>query len=361
MMAGRAPVALISKLLVGVFFLLQPLTKNTIPYERGFGAQIDEKSTLYKYNILQNFCFSQQQWSELQPSLPLLIQYQELIKLTGINQKTSLSEVKNIYLPLCQFIFSYFRTQLFTPPTPLNRSKKIPLIIGIAGSVAVGKSTLARILKVLLERQTMLKVDLVTTDGFIYPLDTLKQKKLLPKKGFPQSYDIGLLLHFLKRIQSGERSIPIPIYSHVTYDRIPNKVQVIDQPNILILEGLNVLQKNNFRSNCFPGFFISHFLDFSIYLDSRTENIRQWYLERFMTFYQHAFRNPKSYFHDYAKLSFNQALNSANYIWKETNEVNLENNIKPTKKYADIILKKKLDHTIHEVELQHFAANPLTS
>ena len=361
MTPDRAPVALISKLLVGVFFLLQPLTKNTIPYDIGFGNQLNENPDLYKYNTLQNFCFSQQEWAELQPSLPLLIQYQELVKLTGINQKTSLSEVKNIYLPLCQFIFSYFKTQLFSPPTPLNRTKNKPLIIGIAGSVAVGKSTLARILKVLLERQTMLKVDLVTTDGFLYPLDTLKQKELLPKKGFPQSYDIGLLLYFLKRIQSGERSIPIPTYSHVTYDRIPDKVQVIDQPNILILEGLNVLQKNNFTSNCFPGFFISQFLDFSIYLDSHTENIRQWYIERFMTFYQHAFKNPKSYFHHYAKLSFDQALNSANHIWKETNEVNLENNIKPTQQYADIILKKKLDHTIHEVELQRFATNPLIS
>lgn len=298
--------------------------------------------------------FNRAQWAELRKSVPLKLTEQDLKPLLGINEELSLDEVSTIYLPLARLI-NYYIEENLRRQTVLNRflggkNPTVPYIISIAGSVAVGKSTSARILQSLLSQWPDLrKVDLITTDGFLYPLATLQQKDLMQKKGFPVSYDTPKLIQFLADIKSAKRHVRAPIYSHLTYDIIPNEFDIVDQPAILILEGLNVLQSDSGKSG---QMFVSDFVDFSIYVDAEETLLKQWYIHRFLKFRQSAFQDPDSYFKHYAKLSEQEAIMTASRIWDDINGLNLKQNILPTRERANLILTKGADHAVEWVKLR---------
>ncbi|MBN6077867.1 type I pantothenate kinase [Aggregatibacter actinomycetemcomitans] len=298
--------------------------------------------------------FNRQRWAELRKSVPLKLTEQDLKPLLGINEALSLDEVRTIYLPLTRLI-NYYIDENIRRQDVLHRflggqSPKVPYIISIAGSVAVGKSTSARILQSLLSHWPQeRKVDLITTDGFLHPLSYLQQHNLLHKKGFPISYNTSKLIHFLADIKSGKPNVSAPIYSHLTYDIIPDQFNVIDQPDILILEGLNVLQPNKNQAN---ELFVSDFVDFSIYVDAEETLLKEWYIRRFLKFRQSAFSNPNSYFKHYANLSEQEAIDTAGKIWDEINGLNLKENILPTRERANLILKKGANHEVELVKLR---------
>ena len=296
--------------------------------------------------------FNRSQWAGLRKSVPLTLTEQDLKPLLGINEELSLDEVSTIYLPLVRLI-NYYIEENLRRQTVLNRflggqHPKVPYIISIAGSVAVGKSTSARILQSLLSTWPLArKVDLITTDGFLYPLSVLQEKNLLQKKGFPVSYDTPKLIQFLADVKSGKPNVKAPIYSHLTYDIVPNRFNTVDQPDILILEGLNVLQTGNKAKT-----FVSDFVDFSIYVDADEALLQEWYIRRFLKFRQSAFSNPHSYFKHYATLSKSQAVTTAAHIWDTINGLNLRQNILPTRERANLILHKGADHAVQEVKLR---------
>lgn len=298
--------------------------------------------------------FDRQRWAELRKSVPLTLTEQDLKPLLGINEELSLDEVRTIYLPLVRLI-NYYIDENIRRQNVLRRflggqNTKVPYIISIAGSVAVGKSTSARILQSLLSHwPQQRKVDLITTDGFLHPLAYLQEHNLLHKKGFPISYNTPKLIRFLADIKSGKPNVTAPIYSHLTYDIIPNQFNVIDQPDILILEGLNVLQPNRNQSN---ELFVSDFVDFSIYVDAEEDLLKEWYIRRFLKFRQSAFTDPNSYFKHYANLSEQEAVTTAGKIWDEINGLNLKENILPTRERADLILKKGTNHEVELVTLR---------
>lgn len=298
--------------------------------------------------------FSREQWADLRKSVPLKLTEQDLKPLLGFNEALSLSEVSTIYLPLTRLI-NYYIEENLRRQTVLNRflgvqNPKVPYIIGIAGSVAVGKSTSARILQSLLSHwPNERKVDLITTDGFLHPLQKLKQDNLLHKKGFPVSYDTAKLIRFLAEIKSGKEKVQAPIYSHLTYDIVPHEFTEIKQPDILILEGLNVLQTAGNNSN---QTFVSDFVDFSIYVDAQEVLLKEWYIKRFLKFRQSAFSDPNSYFKHYAKLSEQEAIATAASIWENINGLNLRENILPTRERADLILTKGADHAVELIKLR---------
>ncbi|NBH76457.1 type I pantothenate kinase [Rodentibacter pneumotropicus] len=298
--------------------------------------------------------FSREQWANLRKSVPLKLTEQDLKPLLGFNEELSLDEVSTIYLPLTRLI-NYYIDENLRRQTVLNRflsgqSPKVPYIISIAGSVAVGKSTSARILQSLLSHwPNERKVDLITTDGFLYPLEKLKQDNLLQKKGFPVSYDTAKLIRFLAEIKSGNKNVKAPIYSHLTYDIIPDEFNEVNQPDILILEGLNVLQTGGNKSN---QIFVSDFVDFSIYVDAEESLLKEWYIKRFLKFRQSAFTNPDSYFKHYATLSQEEAISTASQIWESINGLNLRENILPTRERANLILTKGADHAVELVKLR---------
>lgn len=314
--------------------------------------------SLEKSNKITPFLtFGREKWAELRKSVPLKLTEQDLKPLLGFNEDLSLEEVSTIYLPLARLI-NYYIEENLKRQTVLHRflgveSPKVPYIISIAGSVSVGKSTSARILQALLSQwPTERKVDLITTDGFLYPLATLTEKKLLKKKGFPESYDIHRLVEFVSDIKSGKRNVQAPIYSHLTYDIIPDQFNVVDQPDIMILEGLNVLQSGmNYQSSP-HNVFVSDFVDFSIYVDADEELLKHWYIHRFLKFRRGAFADPNSYFHHYAKLSEEEAVQTASTIWDEINGLNLKQNILPSRDRANLILVKGDDHAIQTVKLR---------
>lgn len=298
--------------------------------------------------------FNRQQWSELRKSVPLKLTEQDLKPLLGFNEELSLDEVSTIYLPLARLI-NYYIEENLRRQTVLKRflgghNPKVPYIISIAGSVSVGKSTSARILQSLLANwpQTR-KVDLITTDGFLYPLEILQKKNLLQKKGFPVSYDTQRLIRFLADIKSGKRNVQAPIYSHLTYDIIPDQFDTVDQPDILILEGLNVLQIGSNKSN---QLFVSDFVDFSIFVDADEEQLKEWYIKRFLKFRRSAFTDPNSYFKHFANLSEQEAIETASQIWDNINGLNLRQNILPTRERANLILKKGANHKVELVKLK---------
>lgn len=298
--------------------------------------------------------FDRQRWAELRKSVPLTLTEQDLKPLLGINEELSLDEVRTIYLPLVRLI-NYYIDENIRRQNVLRRflggqNTKVPYIISIAGSVAVGKSTSARILQSLLSHwPQQRKVDLITTDGFLHPLAYLQEHNLLHKKGFPISYNTPKLIRFLADIKSGKPNVTAPIYSHLTYDIIPDQFNVIDQPDILILEGLNVLQPNRNQSN---ELFVSDFVDFSIYVDAEEDLLKEWYIHRFLKFRQSAFTDPNSYFKHYANLSEQEAVTTAGKIWDEINGLNLKENILPTRERADLILKKGANHEVELVTLR---------
>ncbi|MGL9769391.1 MAG: type I pantothenate kinase [Sodalis sp. (in: enterobacteria)] len=302
--------------------------------------------------------FSRKQWAALRNSVPLTLSKTEIVKLKGINENLSIKEVTDIYLPLSRllnfYIISNLRCQGVLEQFLGTDGLRIPYIIGIAGSVAVGKSTTARILQALLSRWPEHRtVELVTTDGFLHPNSVLKQRNLMKKKGFPESYDIRSLVNFISKVKSGMPHMTAPIYSHMIYDIVPDKKKIISQPDILILEGLNVLQSSSDYKHTPHHVFVSDFVDFSIYVDAPETLLQSWYINRFLKFHQSAFSNPDSYFHHYSKLSKQEAIAIASQLWKEINGRNLQQNISPTRNRANLILGKNANHAVEKVRLRN--------
>jgi type I pantothenate kinase len=301
--------------------------------------------------------FTHEAWGRLRADTPLTLSEADLIQLRGLNERVSLDEVVEIYLPLSRLLNLYVAAtqELYQATATFLGSDvaKVPYVIGMAGSVAVGKSTTARILQALLSRWPHHpKVDLITTDGFLYPNRVLEERGLMSRKGFPESYDLRALLQFVSAVKSGLPTVPAPVYAHLQYDIMPDQCQVIDQPDIMIVEGLNVLQTWDGEPEPKPRVFVSDFFDFTIYVDAAVQDVREWYIERFRTLRDTAFRDPASYFHRYASLSDQAARQRAYTIWTEINEVNLIENILPTRERADLILEKGPEHAVQRVKLR---------
>lgn len=302
--------------------------------------------------------FSAERWAEFRADTPLTLTEDEVRRLSSMYEPIDLEEVRRIYLSMSRLLSAHVESSqlLFRQRKAFfnaDDAVKTPFIIGMAGSVAVGKSTTARILQELLKRwPSSPKVDLVTTDGFLYPNEVLRRENLMERKGFPESYDVGALLRFLSGIKSGQRDVRAPVYSHLTYDVVPGEFIAIDQPDILIFEGLNVLQPRELpRDGKFVP-FVSDFFDFSIYIDADPELIHHWYITRFMRLRETAFRNPASFFHRYSQLSEDAAQAIAEGLWRNINLKNLVENILPTRPRAHLILRKGEDHLVEEVALR---------
>jgi type I pantothenate kinase len=301
--------------------------------------------------------FTREQWARLRDDTPMTLEPGEFERLRSLHDRLDIQEVEDIYLPLSRLLSIYVDATLRLYQAQRQflgiRDRKVPYIIGVAGSVAGGKSTTARVLQALLARWSPRpKVDLVTTDGFLYPNAVLERLGLIQKKGFPASYDLPTLLSFLSDIKAGRRGVRAPIYSHLSWDIVPNQWQQVDQPDILIFEGVNVLQTGRLPRDGKAVPVVSDFFDFSIYIDADEAVLREWYVKRWLTLRDTAFTDPKSYFHRYAPLSDEEAIATANAIWERTNLANLEENILPTRPRATLILKKGADHVIETVALR---------
>lgn len=301
--------------------------------------------------------FSRSEWAKLRADAPLTLTVDDVTRLKSLNDPISLDDVIEIYLPLSRLLSLYVAAAqgLFDATRTFlgARDGQTPFIIGVAGSVAVGKSTTARILRALLRRwPNTPKVDLVTTDGFLLPNAVLTREGLMERKGFPESYDVSALLSFLSDIKAGKRNVGAPVYSHIVYDIVPGEAVTIDRPDILILEGLNVLQTSRLPRDGRGAPFVSDFFDFSIYIDAAEADIERWYLERFKRLRETAFQDPASYFHRYAEVSEAEAMKVGEGLWKRINLVNLTENILPTRPRADLILRKSASHRVEEVALR---------
>ncbi len=300
--------------------------------------------------------FSADEWGQMRQGAELTLTEAELDKLRGLGETVSLSEVEEIYLPLSRLLNLYVEaTQKLYGATNafLGSETKVPFIIGVAGSVAVGKSTTSRILREMLARwPSHPKVDLITTDGFLYPNHLLEERQLMQRKGFPESFDLKRLRRFLAEIKSGRARAEAPVYSHIAYDILPEEKILVSQPDILIVEGLNVLQPAVLASEGTEIPFVSDYFDFSIYIDAAEDVVQQWYVERFMGLRKTAFREPGAYFERYAGLDDAQAEATAIDIWTRINLKNLQENILPTRARADLILHKGPDHHIDRVLLR---------
>jgi type I pantothenate kinase len=301
--------------------------------------------------------FTRSEWAALRADTPLTLTLDDLSKLRSLDDPISLEEVIAIYLPLSRLLALYVAaTQgLFKATQRFLGAEdgKMPYIIGVAGSVAAGKSTLARVMRALLSRwPNTPKVELVTTDGFLYPNAVLEADGLMDKKGFPESYDGAGLLRFLSDVKAGTRNVRAPIYSHLTYDILPGEYVSVDRPDILIVEGLNVLLPGKTAKEGRAAPFVSDFFDFSIYLHAQDAELERWYVSRFMRLRETAFRDPRSYFRKYADLDDAAAESMARDIWSRINLRNLHENILPTRARANLVLTKGASHMIEEVELR---------
>jgi type I pantothenate kinase len=294
-------------------------------------------------------------WAALRSSTPMTISAGELAEMQGVTEQISLREVEEIYLPLSRLLNLYVAaTQELHRATDTflrARTAKVPFVIGVAGSVAVGKSTTSRLLQALLSRwPDHPEVALVTTDGFLHDNAELERRGLLERKGFPESYDTAALVRFVADVKAGEPEVRAPVYSHLRYDVLPDEHVVVRQPDVLIVEGINVLQTGSAPAE--RRVFVSDFFDFSVYVDADEADIEAWYVERFRTLRRTAFRDPRSYFRRYADLSDDEAEAVARDIWARINGENLRRNVLPTRSRADLILHKAADHTVEAVHLR---------
>ena len=316
---------------------------------------MDIRAPDQKYNPYR--IFTREQWAALRNDTPMTLEPGEFDKLRSMHDRLDVTEVEDIYLPLSRLLSIYVdaaQRLYYSQRQFLNiRDRKVPYIIGVAGSVAVGKSTTARVLQAMLARWSPRpKVEMVTTDGFLYPKAVLERQGLMQKKGFPESYDLPLLLSFLSDIKSGRAKVRAPVYSHLTYDIVPNQWIEVDRPDILIVEGVNVLQTGPLPRDGKAVPVVSDFFDFSVYIDAEEPVLRQWFVKRFLALRDTAFTDPRSYFHRYALLSDDEATATALAIWERTNLANLEDNILPTRPRATLILKKGADHVVEQVALR---------
>lgn len=301
--------------------------------------------------------FSRREWAARGAAVPQPLSENEIQQLCGLNDRISREEVSAVYLPLSRLLNLYISaTQNLHQVTDRflgHATARVPYIIGIAGSVAVGKSTTARLLQALLARWPQHpRVDLVTTDGFLYPNHVLEKHGLMHKKGFPESYDVRRLIRFLADLKSGHPVVHAPVYSHLHYDIVPGRRQTVQRPDVLIVEGLNMLQRSDIAAEQSLRTFVSDFFDFSIYVDASEEHLRCWYIDRFLRLRDTAFRDPASYFRRYADLSEAEAIAIAEEIWATINAVNLHQNILPTRERAWLILQKGADHRVQQVDLR---------
>lgn len=294
--------------------------------------------------------FDRNDWRQLRESMPQVLTESEVAELSGVGENIDLDEVAAVYLPLSRLIHMRVKahqgltraTEKFIGSDPGH----VPFIIGVAGSVAVGKSTTARLLQVLLQRwDSHPRVDLVTTDGFLYSTAELERRQLMSRKGFPESYDQHALLSFITDVKSGRRNVEAPVYSHITYDIVPDEKQVVSKPDIVIVEGLNVLQTG-------PTLMVSDLFDFSIYVDARTDDIERWYIDRFLKLRHTAFREPGAHFAKFANFSDDAARDSAREIWQSINLPNLIENILPTRVRASLVMFKGPDHLVERVRMR---------
>ncbi|MHA1572390.1 MAG: type I pantothenate kinase [Alphaproteobacteria bacterium] len=301
--------------------------------------------------------FDREEWSRLRADTPMTLLESELEQFSGIIEELSVAEVEEIYLPMSRLLNLYVAAsqQLHAVTSKfLSRDDgKVPFILGVAGSVAAGKSTTARVLKALLARwPDHPRVEQITTDGFLLPNAELERRQIMNRKGFPESFDTARLLNFLADVKSGVKRVEVPVYSHFHYDILLDQTTVIESPDILIVEGLNVLQPANMPRGGEAIPFVSDFFDFSIYLDAEPDVIRDWYVARFMRLRSTAFRDPGAYFHQYANLSQGDAYARATEIWNTINLKNLEEHILPTRQRAGLILRKSADHHVESVALR---------
>ena len=301
--------------------------------------------------------FSREQWKKLRDDTPLTLTSEELDELRGLNDRIDLDEVVAIYLPLSRLLNLYVAAtqNLFKATQKFSHSKahKVPYIIGVAGSVAVGKSTIGRILKTMLARwPNHPKVGLLPTDGFLLPNAQLQREGLMNRKGFPESYDLPSLLQVLSQVKAGKSNVEAPVYSHMIYDVVAGKTLKIDRPDILIVEGLNVFQTGHPPRDGKAIPYVSDFFDFSIFIDAHEDALRRWYVDRFFTLRDSAFQDKRSYFHRYARLNDDETRRIANHFWDTINLVNLRENILPTRQRADLILSKEADHLVSSVSLR---------
>jgi len=302
-------------------------------------------------------------WSRLASSTPLPLTAADVDRVRGLGERVDLAEVEQVYLPLSRLLNLYAAgvqrlhavtsTFLGESGGAAGAAPRTPFVIGVAGSVAVGKSTTARLLRELLSRWSDTpRVELLTTDGFLLPNAELERRGLLQRKGFPESYDQRALMRFVSAVKSGAPEVRAPLYSHLSYDIVPGAEIVVRRPDVLVVEGLNVLQPARTRGDGRQGLAVSDFFDVSVYVDARTEDIRRWYVDRFLRLRETAFSRPESYFHRYAALSDAEAVERATTIWHRTNEPNLVENVLPTRGRATIVLRKGPDHAVSRVRLR---------
>jgi type I pantothenate kinase len=295
--------------------------------------------------------FTRAEWSRLRGETPMTLDSDDIADLSGITERLSLREVEEVYLPLSRLLNLHIAAiqelHRVTSRFLGTLAPKVPYVIAIAGSVSVGKSTTARVLRRLLARwPDHPRVDLVTTDGFLFPNAVLESRGLMQRKGFPESYDRQRLIRFVSDLKSGLSPLEVPLYSHLVYDIVPDEFQVVDRPDIVIIEGLNVLQSG------IGTLFVSDFIDFSIYVDAPEEELERWFLDRFRALRETAFRDERSFFHRFAEIAESDAIAMAKGVWERINLANLRENIEPTRERARLVLVKGSEHVVERVMLR---------